>query len=99
MATLTYVFAFIGAAWCGYRIVWPILWALLYATGYAIFLTRAARAGGRLSALEVCGGAIRAWLNGLKTAVIGWPADEVSIGQLRWTPLFGYSGFAKGGRR
>lgn len=91
---VVYALAFVGALWIGRSIIGPLIWAVLYATGYAVFVVRAAKAGGRVRLREYPRGIAGAWIYGLSQAVT-FPADEVSIGKLRWVPLFGYFGFTK----
>ena len=91
----TYFFAVVGALYFCIRIANPLIWLALYATGHLIFQLRTAGPAWRTTSathkLKVCA---RFWLREFCSAA-SWPADEVTCGPYKWTPLFKYSGFKK----
>lgn len=91
---MIYVMAVLGAIWLAIEVVWPITWAAMYATGRLIFLVRALSADGRGVRWKLVARFGPAeWWRGFVEGLVGWPASEITIGRMRWTPLFGYHGF------
>lgn len=90
-----YVLAVIGAIWVVSGVVWPLVWCALYGTGYLIFSVRAANPGlaKRVGVVNLTLTCVRLWWHGFSEALIRGPVSCVSVGALKWRPLFKYEGF------
>lgn len=87
------IFAAIGAFSVCLFVVWPLVWCVCYATGRLIFQLRSApglvKRNGALGLIRAC---VKEWLRGFREALT-CPASAMACGQMKWEPLFKYSGF------
>ena len=88
------IFAAIGTFSVGLFVVWPLIWCVCYATGRLIFQLRSSAPGlvkrnGVLGLTRAC---VKEWLRGFREALTH-PASAMACGQMKWEPLFKYSGF------
>ena len=95
MSYFIYGLAFIGFCWVAWKMVWPLIWFSLYATGHLIFDLRTTSPKWKeLSHWKRLKACIRQWGKAFVEA-IQWPASEVRCGSYTWKPWFQYSGFKK----
>ena len=90
------VLAFIGACSVVAFVVWPLAWCICYATGRLIFLVRTAEPElvRRNGVRRMIRATATEWRRGFGEAIT-CPATCITIGPMKWRPLFKYSGFKR----
>ncbi|MEJ5149001.1 hypothetical protein [Comamonas sp. MYb396] len=88
-----YALAIVGILYLAVRIIYPLTWLAMYATGHLIFIIRTAspewHAKPFWHKVKV---SIKFWFRQIGEAA-SWPATQVTCGPYKWVPLFNYSGF------
>jgi len=81
-----------GAAAIIWLVVWPIAWVAMYGVGSTIFHALTVDwSKTKTKPLTLAKYLLWKWpIAGMKEALI-WPAESVTSGTWKWTPLFGYS--------